>query len=103
METDFISRLVEEIDDIRDRLLKQSVVVDGAAGNVLRKEQAILRNLVIRLEGLELTLRKIKEQARWLIGQCRTIPSKQQTSRNLLHRRRHHRRGLLRRQVRNRG
>lgn len=63
METDFISRLVEEIDDIRDRLLKQSAVVEGSAGNVLRKEQAILRNLVIRLEGLELTLRKIKEQA----------------------------------------
>ena len=63
METDFISRLVEEIDDIRDRLLKQSAVVEGSAGNVLRKEQAILRNLVIRLEGLELTLGKIKEQA----------------------------------------
>ena len=63
METDFISRLVEEIDDIRGRLLKQSAVVEGSAGNVLRKEQAILRNLVIRLEGLELTLRKIKEQA----------------------------------------
>ena len=63
METDFISRLVEVIDDIRDRLLKQSAVVEGSAGNVLRKEQAILRNLVIRLEGLELTLRKIKEQA----------------------------------------
>ena len=63
METDFISRLVEEIDDIRDRLLKQSAVVEGSAGNVLRKEQAILRNLVIRLEGLELTLRKTKEQA----------------------------------------
>ena len=63
METDFISRLVEEIDDIRDRLLKQSAVVEGSAGNVLRKKQAILRNLVIRLEGLELTLRKIKEQA----------------------------------------
>ena len=63
METDFISRLVEEIDDIRDRLLKQSAVVEGSAGNVLRKEQAILRNLVIRLEGLELTLRKIEEQA----------------------------------------
>ena len=63
METHFITRLVDEIDDIKDRLLKQSAVVGRSAGDVLLEEQATLRNLVMKLEGLELMLRKTQEQA----------------------------------------
>ena len=63
METHFITRLVEEIDDIKNRLLKQSAVVERSAGDELQEEQATLRNLVMRLEGLELMLRKTQEQA----------------------------------------
>ncbi len=59
----FITRLVEEIDDIKDRLLKQSAVVERSAGDALQDEQATFRNLVMRLEGLELMLRKTQEQA----------------------------------------
>jgi hypothetical protein len=62
METHFITRLVEEIDDIKERLLKQSAVVERSAGDVLHEEQATLRNLVMRLEGLELMLRKTQER-----------------------------------------
>ena len=62
MEDEFIQRLLEEIDDVKDRLTKQTALVERSAGDVLVEEQATLRNLVMRLQGLELMLRKTKEQ-----------------------------------------
>ena len=61
MAHEFIQRLLGEIDDVKDRLI-QTALVERSAGDVLVEGQATLRNLVMRLQGLELMLRKTKEQ-----------------------------------------
>ena len=62
MDVDFIDELVNEIDEIKIRICDQTTLVERAAVGELFEEQAKLRNMVMRLEGLELMLRKMQEQ-----------------------------------------
>ena len=63
MKQEFIDRLVEEIIRVKERISAQTKVVELAEFDRLKEEQAELRNMVMRLEGLELMLRKTREQA----------------------------------------
>jgi hypothetical protein len=60
---EFISRLVEEIEQLKRRVAEQIVTVERRAGDDLREEKATLRNLVMRLDGLKLMLLKSQQQA----------------------------------------
>ena len=63
MEHEFISRLMNEIDDIKARIASQTIVLENSPEKRLRGEQAKLRNLSMKLDGLQLLLRKTEEQS----------------------------------------
>jgi conjugal transfer/entry exclusion protein len=63
MAQEFISRLIQEIDDIKARIDAQTTVLENSPEQRLREEQAKLRNLSMKLDGLQLLLRKTEEQS----------------------------------------
>jgi len=63
MAQEFISRLIQEIDDIKARIDAQTIVLENSPEQRLREEQAKLRNLSMKLDGLQLLLRKTEEQS----------------------------------------
>jgi hypothetical protein len=63
MAQEFISRLIQEIDDIKARIDAQTTVLENSPEQRLRGEQAKLRNLSMKLDGLQLLLRKTEEQS----------------------------------------
>lgn len=63
MDRAFLSKLITEIDEVKIRISRQTVAVESAGVDDLIEQQAELRNMVMRLQGLELMLRKTEEQA----------------------------------------
>lgn len=63
VEHEFISKLVDEIEELKRRVAEQVTTVERCAGDELREEKATLRNLVMRLDGLKLMLLKTQQQA----------------------------------------
>jgi len=59
----FVAKLTAEIGDAQRRVVAQTAKVEHAAGNELIEETAVLRNVVMQLEGLKLKLRLIEQQA----------------------------------------
>ena len=59
----FVARLTAEIGDAQRRVVAQTAKVERAIGDELIEETAVLRNVVMQLEGLKLKLRLIEKQA----------------------------------------
>lgn len=53
-----ISSLLDEIDDLKQRVSTQTAHVESCTGDEFLEEHALLRNLVMQLEGLKLKLRR---------------------------------------------
>jgi hypothetical protein len=62
IDTQFVARLTAEIGDAQQRVVAQAVKVERATGAELIEETAVLRNVVMQLEGLKLKLRLIEKQ-----------------------------------------
>ena len=60
IDTQFVAKLTAEIGDAQQRVLAQTVKVERATGDELVEETAVLRNVVMQLEGLKLKLRTIE-------------------------------------------
>ena len=58
----FVAKLTAEIGDAQQRVVAQTVKVERATGDELIEETAVLRNVVMQLEGLKLKLRLIEKQ-----------------------------------------
>ena len=57
---EYIENLIEVVEELKHRLLKQCDVIEGLTGDELLEEKALLRNLVMQLDGLKLRLRKAR-------------------------------------------
>ena len=57
-----VAKLMAEIGDAQQRVVAQTVKVERATGDELIEETAVLRNVVMQLEGLKLKLRLIEKQ-----------------------------------------
>ena len=53
-----IADLINVVEELKHRLLSQCEVVEVVTGDEYLEETAILRNLVMQLDGLKLRLRK---------------------------------------------
>jgi hypothetical protein len=58
----FVVTLTAELGDAQQRVVAQTVKVERATGAELIEETAVLRNVVMQLEGLKLKLRLIEKQ-----------------------------------------
>jgi hypothetical protein len=58
----FVATLTAELGDAQQRVVAQTVKVERATGAELIEETAVLRNVVMQLEGLKLKLRLIEKQ-----------------------------------------
>ena len=56
---EYIANLIEVVEDLKLRLLKECEVVERISGDELFEEKAMLRNLVMQLDGLKLQLRRV--------------------------------------------
>ena len=57
----FVATLTAELGDAQQRVVAQTVKVERATGAELIEETAVLRNVVMQLEGLKLKLRLIEK------------------------------------------
>ena len=62
MKKEFLPELVRELEELKQRVAEQSTKVERVTGDELFEEKATLRNLVMRLEGLQLLLLKTRQQ-----------------------------------------
>ncbi len=62
IDTQFVATLTAEIGDAQQRVAAQTVKVERATGDELIEETAVLRNVVMQLEGLKLKLRQLEKQ-----------------------------------------
>ena len=62
IDTTFVARLTAKIGDAQQRIVAQTAKVERAIGDELIEETAVLRNVVMQLEGLKLKLRLIEKQ-----------------------------------------
>ena len=62
IDTQFVAKLTAEIGDAQRRVVAQTAKVERATGDELIEETAVLRNVVMQLEGLKLKLRLIEQQ-----------------------------------------
>jgi hypothetical protein len=58
----FVAELTAEIGDAQQRVVTQTAKVERATGNELIEETAVLRNVVMQLEGLKLNLKALKSE-----------------------------------------
>jgi hypothetical protein len=58
----FVAKLTAELGDVQQRVVAQTAKVERAIGDELIEETAVLRNVVMQLEGLKLKLRLIEKQ-----------------------------------------
>jgi hypothetical protein len=63
MERDVIPKLVDEIEDLKQHVAKQTALVERHVGDELYEEKATLRNFIMQLAGLQLKLRMLHTRA----------------------------------------
>jgi hypothetical protein len=56
----FVAKLTAEIGDAQQRVVAQTAKVERSSGDEFVEETAVLRNVVMQLEGLKLKLKSIK-------------------------------------------
>ena len=63
MERHVIPNLVDEIEDLKQHVAKQTAHVEQYVGDELYEEKATLRNFIMQLAGLQLKLRRLQTRA----------------------------------------
>ena len=63
MERELIPKLVDEIEDLKQHVAKQTAHVERCVGDEFVEEKATLRNFVMQLAGLQLKLRLLHKRA----------------------------------------
>ena len=55
---EYIHNLIDGVEELKRRTLKQCEVIERCTGDEFLEEKAILRNLAMQLDGLKLRLRR---------------------------------------------
>jgi hypothetical protein len=55
---EYIANLIDVVEELKQRVLNDTAQVEKCGGDEFLEETAILRNLVMQLDGLKLRLRK---------------------------------------------
>ena len=63
MDRHVIPKLVDEIEDLKEHVAKQTAHVEQYVGDELYEEKATLRNFIMQLAGLQLKLRRLHTRA----------------------------------------
>ena len=68
---EYIENLIQVVEEIKHRVVSQCHVIDALTGDDFLEEKALLRNLVMQLDGLNLQLRKSLRRLRGVQSQAR--------------------------------